>query len=244
MLRSQPGPGPLLQAALDPLVAIGSLAGAVSFFGGPVRRRLPDPRAAASSRMTFPGGVKRPARGASAGGPPGELTLDIATGWVAIVGLLFLLGWATRTIEVFDQRVLLAWVARHARGAVRRAPPAAGRAAARARRRGHAQASAVIAGAGDLGRKLAERLRDPMLGVRCRRLLRRPRARAACSSCTDAQNLGGLDGARRLRARQPRRPDLHRAADGVAAAHPASCSTSCATPRRRSTSCRTSSSPT
>ena len=33
MLRSQPGPGPLLQAALDPLVAIGTLAAAVTFFG-------------------------------------------------------------------------------------------------------------------------------------------------------------------------------------------------------------------
>ena len=30
-MRSQPGPGPLLQAALDPLVAIATLAGAVSF---------------------------------------------------------------------------------------------------------------------------------------------------------------------------------------------------------------------
>src|SRR5436305_7737361 len=37
------------------------------------------------------------------------ISLDIATGWIAIVGLLVLLGWASRTLNVFDQRVLLAW---------------------------------------------------------------------------------------------------------------------------------------
>ena len=110
MLRSQPGPGPLLQAALDPLVVIGSLAGALSFFGAEFNGACLI-LALLVFAMTFPGGVTGSGRrdSASAGGPPGDLMLDIVTGWVAIVGLLVLLGWATRTIEVFDQRVLLAW---------------------------------------------------------------------------------------------------------------------------------------
>ena len=34
LLHSQPGPGALVQAAVDPVVSIASLAAAVSFFGG------------------------------------------------------------------------------------------------------------------------------------------------------------------------------------------------------------------
>src|SRR5262245_38335272 len=102
MLRSQPGPGPLLQAALDPLVAIGTLAAAVSWFGGGFDGACLI-LALLVFAMTFPGGLVRN------GGRGGDLMLDIVTGWVAIVGLLALLGWATRTVDAFDQRVLLAW---------------------------------------------------------------------------------------------------------------------------------------
>jgi putative colanic acid biosynthesis UDP-glucose lipid carrier transferase len=191
MLRSQPGPGPLLQAALDPLVVIGSLAGAVSFFGAEFNGACLI-LALLVFAMTFPGGVTGSGRrdSASAGGPPGELMLDIATGWVAIVGLLFLLGWATNTIEVFDQGVLLAWAL--ATPAVlftahRLLPIVLPRVLAVEGMR----KVAVIAGANDLGRKLAERLGDPMLGVRFAGYFD-DRAPGRLQQLTDGQNLGGL----------------------------------------------------
>src|SRR6185503_3854698 len=53
--------------------------------------------------MTFPGGMARETNKA------GDLMLEIVTGWVAILGLLGLLGWATQTLEAFDQNVLLVW---------------------------------------------------------------------------------------------------------------------------------------
>ena len=33
------------------------------------------------------------------------------SGWILIAGLLLLLGWATRTLDSFDERVLVAWLA-------------------------------------------------------------------------------------------------------------------------------------
>src|SRR5512134_1419832 len=166
MLRSQPGPGPLLQAALDPLVVIGSLAGALSFFGaefnGPCLIL-----ALLVFAMTFPGGVTGSGRrdsetgsGGLFGDRSGELLLDIVTGWVAIVGLLALLGWATRTIEAFDQRVLLAWALATPAvlfAAHRLLPIVVPRVLAVQGMR----KVAVIAGANELGRKLAERLNNP-----------------------------------------------------------------------------------
>jgi putative colanic acid biosysnthesis UDP-glucose lipid carrier transferase len=158
LLRSQPGAGPLVQAALDPLVAIATLAGAVSFLGAGFDGACLI-LALLVFAMTFPGGLVRE------GGRGGDLMLDIVTGWAAIVGLLILLGWATHTLEAFDQRVLLAWAL---------ATPAALFAAHRTlplvlpRVLGSEALMkvAVIAGANDLGRRLAERLQDPMLGIR------------------------------------------------------------------------------
>src|SRR5688500_1758051 len=191
MLRSQPGPGPLLQAALDPLVVIGTLAGALSFFGAEFNGACLI-LALLVFAMTFPGGVTGSGRrdSASAGGPPGDLMLDIVTGWVAVVGLLFLLGFATRTIEVFDQRVLLAWAL--ATPAVlftahRLLPIVLPRVLAVEGMR----KVAVIAGANDLGRKLAERLNDPMLGVSFAGYFD-DRAAGRLQDLPEAQNLGGL----------------------------------------------------
>jgi len=152
MLRSQPGPGPLLQAALDPLVVIGTLAGAVSFFGAAFDGACLI-LALLVFAMTFPGGLVR------AGGRGGDLMLDIATGWVAVVGLLLLLGFATRTLEAFDQRALLAWALATPAvlfAAHRLLPIVLPRVLAVEGMR----KVAVIAGANDLGRKLAELLGD------------------------------------------------------------------------------------
>src|SRR5439155_8580588 len=98
-------------------------------------------------------------------GRAGELMLDIVTGWLAVVALLLLLGWASRTLGVFDQRVLLAWaIATPAAlfGAHRLLPRVLPRLlAAEGLRK-----NAIIAGANDLGRGLAARLRaSPVHGV-------------------------------------------------------------------------------
>ena len=160
MLRTPPGPGALLQASIDPLVAIGTLAAAVSFFGGRFDGACLI-LALLVFAMTFPGSLAR-----GQGGSAGELALDIAAGWLAIVLLLLLLGWASRTLSVFDSRVMLAWAL---------ATPAALFAAhrllpvvwPRVLAVEGLHKSAVIAGANELGRKLAFRLREnPLLGIR------------------------------------------------------------------------------
>jgi putative colanic acid biosysnthesis UDP-glucose lipid carrier transferase len=160
MLRTPPGPGALLQASIDPLVAIATLGAVVSFFGGRFDGACLI-LALLVFAMTFPGSLAR-----DQGGSAGELALDIAAGWFAIVALLLLLGWASHTLEVFDPRVILAWaVATPAAlfGAHRLMPVVWPRVLAAE----GMQKTAVIAGANDLGRKLAARLRgNPLLGIR------------------------------------------------------------------------------
>jgi putative colanic acid biosynthesis UDP-glucose lipid carrier transferase len=183
LLRGQPGPGPLVQAALDPLVAIATLAAAVSVFGAGFDGACLI-LALLVFAMTFPGGLARDS------GNAGDLMLDIATGWVAIVGLLGLLGWATRTLEVFDQRVILAWaIATPAVlfAAHRLLPLVLPRLLAVE----GLQKVAVIAGANDLGRRLAEGLRDPMLGTRIAGYFD-DRGAGRLQNLAAAQNLGAL----------------------------------------------------
>jgi putative colanic acid biosysnthesis UDP-glucose lipid carrier transferase len=183
LLRGQPGAGPLVQAALDPLVAIATLAVAVSLFGAGFDGACLI-LALLVFAMTFPGGLARDS------GKAGDLMLDIVTGWVAIIGLLGLLGWATHTLQVFDQRVILAWAI---------ATPAVLFAAhrllplllPRLLAVEGLQKVAVIAGANELGRKLAERLRDPMLGTRIAGYFD-DRGAARLQNLAAAQNLGGL----------------------------------------------------
>ena len=160
LLRTPPGPGVLVQAAIDPLVATASLAAVVSFFGGSFDGACLI-LALLVFTMTFPGSL---ARGESASAA--ALALDIATGWLAIVGLLLFLGWASHTLGAFDPRVILAWSL---------ATPAALFAAhrllpvvwPRLLAAEGLQKTAVVAGANELGRKLAARLREnPMLGQR------------------------------------------------------------------------------
>ena len=159
LLRSQPGPGRLARAALDPLVATGTLAAAVAAFGGSFDGACLIV-ALLVFAMTFPGTMARD--GASAG----ELALDIVTGWAMIVVLLALLGWATQTLALFDSRAVLAWaVATPAAlfGAHRLLPLALPRLLAAE----GMHKVAVIAGANDIGLRLATRLKEnPWLGVR------------------------------------------------------------------------------
>jgi putative colanic acid biosynthesis UDP-glucose lipid carrier transferase len=110
--------------------------------------------------MTFPGSL---ARSTSTGR---DLALDIATGWIAIVSLLALFGWASHTIGAFDPRVLLAWAVATPAAlftAHRLIPVIMPRVLAVQGMR----KNAVIAGANDLGRRVAASLRaDPLLGMR------------------------------------------------------------------------------
>jgi putative colanic acid biosynthesis UDP-glucose lipid carrier transferase len=154
LLHSQPGSGALLHAAIDPAVAIATLAASASFFGRFDGACLI--LALLVFALTFPGSLAR--EGATAG----ELALDIVTGWIAIVGLLLLLGWASRTLGAFDPRMLLAWAF-----ATPLALFAAHRFVPRLLAAEGLRKTAVIAGANDLGRGLAERLRsNPLHGVR------------------------------------------------------------------------------
>ena len=157
-MRGQPGAAALLQAAVDPLVAIATLATALAAFGGSfdggwlILSLL-------VFAMTFPGSL---ARGSSPGAL--EQALEIAASWFAVVGLLLLLGWASHTLSAFDERALLAWALGTPAalfGAHRALPLWLPRILAAE----GMHKTAVIAGANDLGRRLAARLRgDPMLG--------------------------------------------------------------------------------
>jgi putative colanic acid biosynthesis UDP-glucose lipid carrier transferase len=185
MLRTPPGPGALLQASIDPLVAIGTLAAVASFFGGRFDGACLI-LALLVFAMTFPGSLAR-----DQGGSAGELALDIAAGWFAIVVLLLFLGWASHTLSVFDPRMILAWAL---------ATPAALFAAhrlmpvvwPRVLAAEGLQKTAVIAGANDLGRKLALRLRgNPLLGIRFAGYFD-DRAPGRLQSIVPRENLGNL----------------------------------------------------
>jgi putative colanic acid biosynthesis UDP-glucose lipid carrier transferase len=159
LLHSQPGALALAHAAVDPAVSIATLAAAVAFFGGRFDGACLI-LALLVFAMTFPGSLARPGNGA------GELMLDIVTGWAAIVALLLLLGWASQTLGAFDPRVLLAWsLATPAMlFAAHRLVP---RVLPRLLAAEGLQKTAVVAGANELGRRLAERIRGtPLLGQR------------------------------------------------------------------------------
>ena len=159
LLHSQPGPGALLQAAVDPFVSIAALAAAAWLFGGRFDGACLI-LALLVFALTFPGSIAREA------GSAGELMLDIVTGWVAIVALLLLLGWASRTLVAFDQRVLLVW-ALGTPVALFAAHRSLARILPRLLATEGLRKNAVIAGANELGRGLAARLRaSPVHGVR------------------------------------------------------------------------------
>jgi putative colanic acid biosynthesis UDP-glucose lipid carrier transferase len=157
-LASLPGAGALLRITVDPLIAIAMLAAAAAFFG----RRFDGPfliLALLVFAMTFPGNMARNRASAR------ELALDILTGWMPIVVLLGLLGWASRTLGAFDPRVMVAWALATpvALFAAHRTLPAL---LPRLLAAEGLHKTAVIAGANSLGLRLAARLKeDPMLGI-------------------------------------------------------------------------------
>src|SRR5512142_1458558 len=105
--RPRLGQGPLAPAALirmllEALVSVGMLCAAAAAFGA----RFDGPYvilALLVFSLTFPG---RAPQGTSAG----AIAKEVLGGWVLVVGLLLMLGWATRTLGSFDPRVVVAWV--------------------------------------------------------------------------------------------------------------------------------------
>ena len=159
LLPSQPGPSALLRAAVDPAVIIGTLVVSALWFDG----RFDGAYlilALLVFAMTFPG---NPARDT---GDVGYLIRDITAGWLTIVALLLLLGWASRTLGNFDPRAILVWAIATPLmlfAAHRLVPVILPRVLAAE----GLQRTAVIAGANGLGRELAEHLRShPFLGTR------------------------------------------------------------------------------
>jgi putative colanic acid biosynthesis UDP-glucose lipid carrier transferase len=91
----------LARVTLDPAVAIVMLLASVAAFSQPFDSHYLVLMIVAFS-LTFPGTAPRDATVAG-------LARDIFASWFVVVLLLLLLGWATQSLERFDQRVLLAW---------------------------------------------------------------------------------------------------------------------------------------
>jgi putative colanic acid biosynthesis UDP-glucose lipid carrier transferase len=157
-LDPRAAPATQVLAAIDPIVTIAALLSCIALFGvqidGPYLILV-----LLVFSLTFPGGSP------SAGGLR-TLVSDVTASWCATVGLLLFIGWATRTIDVFDRRVLVAWLLATpiARVVAHWAMP---RLLLRVLSGEHARRVAVIAGANELGLALAERIRsNPLLSVR------------------------------------------------------------------------------
>ena len=101
LTRSPLASATLARVTLDPAVAIATLLVCVSAFSQPFDSHYLILMIVAFS-LTFPGTAPR---GATIAG----LARDIFASWLVVVLLLLLLGWATQSLERFDQRVLLAW---------------------------------------------------------------------------------------------------------------------------------------
>jgi len=159
LLPSQPRPAALFRAAVDPAVAIGCLVASALWFEG----RFGGSHlilALLVFAMTFPGNLARDTASA------GNLVQGIVTGWLAMVALLLLLGWASGTLGNFDPRALLAWAIATppALFAAHRLVPLI---LPRLLAAEGLQRTAVIAGANELGRKLGAHLgSSKFLGIR------------------------------------------------------------------------------
>src|SRR5687768_6744001 len=88
---------------LEAMVALGTLAACAWYFREPFHGPYIILALLVFS-LTFPG---RAPRGTSAA----AIAREVLGGWILVVALLMMLGWATRTIGSFDERVLVAWVA-------------------------------------------------------------------------------------------------------------------------------------
>jgi putative colanic acid biosynthesis UDP-glucose lipid carrier transferase len=158
-LHSSATPAVLVRTAIHSLVVVCTLLASLLWFD----RRLEGSYlilALLVFTMGFPAGVDRESASSR------ELIRVIIARWLVVAGLLLLLGWATRTLRVFDERVVLSWVLATplALVAAHRLVPVI---IARVLATPGVQRTAVIAGANPMGCRLGERIRsNPLLGIR------------------------------------------------------------------------------
>lgn len=160
LIQQQPGPAALMRATIDPVTAIITLLACTLWGEGRFDGAYLILALIVFSLM-FPGNPSRD------GAAFGTLVADVLKGWTAIVGLLLLLGWASRTLDIFEPKVILAWalITPFALVAAHRIAPAIMQRVVSAEGRVR---TAVIAGANPLGQQLAAAIRaDPILGIRC-----------------------------------------------------------------------------
>jgi putative colanic acid biosynthesis UDP-glucose lipid carrier transferase len=154
LLHSQLTPAALVRISIDPVVTIGMLLASTWIFGEPFARHYLILTVLVFS-LTFPGTSPRSVNVPS-------LVRDILASWAVVIALLLLLGWATQTFSLFDQRVLFAWamVTPVALFAAHLLMPRLFEAEG-------IQRVAVIAGGNEVGSELAEQIRStPLLGIR------------------------------------------------------------------------------
>jgi putative colanic acid biosysnthesis UDP-glucose lipid carrier transferase len=148
-----------MRQAIDPLVAIGILVLSVLWFGesfGGAYLIL----ALLVFAMTYPNSLVQDASDS------GALMRDVVSGWLVVTVLLALVGWVSGTLGAFDQRAILVWLAATplALFATHRLMPVI---LPRLLAAEGLQRTAVIAGANETGRRLAERMQsNPFLGTR------------------------------------------------------------------------------
>jgi putative colanic acid biosysnthesis UDP-glucose lipid carrier transferase len=148
----------LVRMLLDPALAIASLYWSAKFFAvafeGPYIIL-----ALLVFSLTFPSETPR---GTSAAG----LARQVLGNWTLVVGLLLLLGWATRTLDAVDARVVTTW-ALFAPVAIFAGQLAFPALLPKLLAAEGLQRVAVVVGAGETGSRLADRVREaPYLGVR------------------------------------------------------------------------------
>ena len=154
-LRFRPNAAMLLRGAVDPLVALVCLGAAALWFDERMDHEYLV-LAPLVFAMMFPGSLAREEAGGARAG-------QVFGAWCTIVPLLLLLGWASQTLSAFAPRALLAWAL---------TSPFAILVAHRALdfflpRLLRVQRVAVIAGANELGSRLAQRVEtDAELGIR------------------------------------------------------------------------------
>jgi len=151
-------PAALAQALVDPVAAIGALLLCAAAFEVPFEGAYLILALIVFS-LTFPGSRPKAAE-------LRELAGAVARSWAVTAALLLLIGWATRTVSIFDPRVLAAWLLA-APGLRLAAHLVLPRLLRRVFATEGVQRVAVIAGAGELGRALAARIQgQPLLGLK------------------------------------------------------------------------------
>ena len=155
----------LIRRLLDPLISVAVLVLATGYYRVPFDPQYTSLAVIATLLVviTFSATrIYRPWRGA----PLGQEAHFIWIAWVTVCGILFALGYATKTSELFSRRVLLTWAMVTPVGMV--TFHTAVRIFLRwVRERGHNFRTAVIVGGGEMGQKLEHRIAsNPWLGVR------------------------------------------------------------------------------